>query len=658
MTKVEQLAEIYQLLKQDERLVAKNGELLKNKVFELASNLDPEFLKLICSDEKVKNKFFKEIDGILIFDKNEFNQLIDSKGFLPNSYTKFRNEIVLSDEYGNSIKDSKNVVLEFAGKDCLLEMDSTAETDKRDEIFLNETLASSEIDQLLSPKVFTNIQKHTVDGVEVVNHLTEDDNLIIKGNNLLVLHSLIPKYSGQIKCMYWDILYNTQSDEVPYNDTFKHTSWLTMMKNRLEVAKVLLKEDGVILLQCDDNEMHYLKVLCDEIFGRRNFLNTIVVEMASSGGVKRAHKDKKFIKTKEYLVVYTKNSKININPLYDAEETLDKHYSIYYDQKEYITLSEKLKQMFPDVRVNQNELLKNELVNNWIIENSKNIYRLNGHAAPPWTLSDESEWTLVYENDAIKLYKVKGSNGAEELIRKDKSGKAKDTNLFNLTQKIQIVEGDKKVTVLRGDLWKGFHKDMGNVNKEGDVKLSNGKKPERLISDILTAFTNPGDLVLDAYLGSGTTAAVAHKMNRRYIGIEQLSSHFELAKSRLQNVLKGDKNGISKNVDWQGGGSFVTCELSSYNIKIVDEILNADQERLIEIYKELQSSPFISYRIDLIKMNEKKEDFKLLSVEEQKQLLVSLIEKNNLYVNYSEMEDEQYGFDEKTKAFNHDFYQK
>ena len=183
-----------------------------------------------------------------------------------------------------------------------------------------------------------------------------DDNLIIKGNNLLVLHTLYPKYKGKIKLMYWDILYNTNNDKVPYNDSFKHSSWLTMMKNRLEIAQKLLSEDGCIFIQCDDNEQAYLKVLCDEIFGRENFVNCVAVKMSEATGVKMSHADKRFPKLKEYLLFYKKEG---FKGFYDIDKYMvkewDKENNIFLenfgesDRNKLIAISEKSNKTQEDV---------------------------------------------------------------------------------------------------------------------------------------------------------------------------------------------------------------------------------------------------------------------------------------------------------------------
>lgn len=236
-----------ELIKTLKKMLSGGISVIKNRIQELILKTDKCLLKILLNDELTKNMFFVNIDGIFVFDKSKFMWMIDGKDFLPDSYTAFKNKIMLIDEKGTSIKNSNEVVLEFPYKDCLLEMDSTVETEVREEVFFNEVLMKSEIDTLLSPKVLINQKRYSVNGIEDIDKIDKKDNLIIRGNNLLALSSLLPRYKGQIKCMYWDVLYNTDSDKVPYNDSFKHSSWLTMMKNRLDIAIKLLRDDGLII---------------------------------------------------------------------------------------------------------------------------------------------------------------------------------------------------------------------------------------------------------------------------------------------------------------------------------------------------------------------------------------------------------------------------
>lgn len=316
---------VLKVLKQDERFFSENGELLRNVVYESAMKMDSNLIKLLYADEMTREKFFTDIDGIAVFDKIGFGWIINNRDFLPDSYTRYKNKIGLVNNKGDYISNSNDVELVFPYKDCLLEFDSTKEGELRKEIFFNTSLAAYEIDNMLFPKIFTNAVRATSEASVKTKRFDKSESLLIKGNNLLVLHSLNKIYNGQIKLMYWDILYNTKSDQVPYADSFKHSSWLTMMKNRLEAAKPLLKSDGIICLQCDDNEQAYLKILCDEIFGRDKYMTTIVVKMSEPTGFKMKHADIRLPKIKEYILVYKMDdsSKINISkipkPQWDSE---------------------------------------------------------------------------------------------------------------------------------------------------------------------------------------------------------------------------------------------------------------------------------------------------------------------------------------------------
>lgn len=646
------------ILKTNTKLVTKDGALLKNKVQELARKMDSSLLETLLSNEFTKEMFFTNINGIEVFDVNKFTHMVESQAFLPDSYTRFKQSVMLTDGI-QSIQRNGDVVLEFPNKDCVLEFDSTDTNTAREETFLNETLMKNEIDILFDHKAFMDASRCDSNGVGVhpTTEFSIDDNLIIKGNNLLALHTLYPKYKGQIKLMYWDVLYNTSNDQVPYNDSFKHSSWLTMMKNRLEIAQKLLKDGGAICLQCDDNEQAYLTVLCDEIFGRENHLNTIVVEMASTGGLKRSFKDKRFVKTKEYILMYTKGQ-VNLTPLYDEENVLDKHYSIYFKNNEFVSLASKIQSVFPNRKINASEYMSYPDVKKWIIENAEYIWRINGHPIISWANDTDNIITKLYEENDFIIEKIENKDKTKSIIaRLDKTGQAVLTDIFNLSKKIQKVNGQNSLTILRGDLWKGFHKPMGNVTKEGAVKLSNGKKTEFLISDIITAFTNENDIVLDAYLGSGTTAAVAHKMNRRYIGIEQLDSHIAMSLDRLQNVIAGEQTGISKSVNWNGGGSFVYVELAKNSQTVIDRIVNTtDESELLSIYDELKVSPFVLYKVDIQQMEKEENAFASLTMEDQKKFLISIIDKNTLYINAADLDEEGCSISDNDKTFTRNFY--
>ena len=306
-------------LKQDTRFFTENGELLRNAVYEAAMKMDSNLIKLLYENEVTKNRFFTVVDGIAVFDKVGFGWVINNRQFLPDSFTRYKNKIGLVDNNGVFISSSDDVVLSFPYKDCVLEGGQTKEDQKRDEIFYNETLAPDEVDRLLYPKVFTNTKRYTQDRIEENVVFDESDNLIIKGNNLLTIASLLKKYEGKIKLIYIDPPYNTGSDTFGYNDKFNRSSWLTFMKNRLEIAKKLLSEDGAIYIQLDYHQAHYAKILMDEIFGEENFQREIIWRIGWLSGYKTIEKN--WIRNHDTILFYSKNNNsLSFNKYYIPRE--------------------------------------------------------------------------------------------------------------------------------------------------------------------------------------------------------------------------------------------------------------------------------------------------------------------------------------------------
>lgn len=644
------------VLKTNTLLVNSDGELLKNKVQELARKLDPSLLDTLLADSFTSAMFFTDVNGVKVFDANKFTYMVESQAFLPDSYTRFKQNIMLTDG-SKSIVNSDDVVLEFPNKDCILEFDSTDTNEKRKEVFLNETLAKPEIDTLLDNKAFCNAMKHTINGSESVDEITMDDNFIIKGNNLLALHSLYPKYKGKIKLMYWDILYNTQNDQVPYNDSFKHSSWLTMMKNRLEIGKKLLRDDGVICLQCDDNEQAYLKVLCDEIFGRENFVNCICVKMSDASGPKMKHISKKFPKLKEYILIYKKYD-ISINKITEEKMHWDTEYKVYFDLPDDVMIKIRNNTLTDDEAIYVNSLLEsnvislNDAIKKYKINKNDRLQFCKNNAIRIARSSNSSSVRRILDNMSGQLQNpiLIKFNDAWIFAKTNYSDKAKDP-------RVQYVFAADTMNVPLCDIWTQINT---SFNSEGGVSLKNGQKPEKLMYYLIKSLTKPDDIVLDAYLGSGTTAAVAHKMGRRYIGIEQLDSHYDMSIERMNNVINGDQTGISKSVNWEDGGSFISFELAKNSQKIVDKIINTNDEgELKDIYDDLINSPFVLYRVAIKAMKKFKYSFDSLDVGDKKKLLVSIVDKNTLYINYSDIDNEDYNsLTDSDKEFTRNFYRK
>lgn len=632
--------ELIDLLKHEDNLVI-DGHLNKNKIVELALKVEPQLISLLIKNETFKKHFFQEVENVLVFDKIKFQRFVNNKSFLPDSYTSFKNKIGLitnDDDLDNFISTSNEVVLAWPHKDCVLEGGQTKEDQKRNEIFWNETLAPDSVDRLFDAKVLTNFKKYDVDGEHKVTEIKGNENLIIKGNNLLALSSLLKTHRGKIKLIYIDPPYNTGNDGFKYNDAFNHSTWLTFMKNRLEVSKKILSQDGLIFVHCDDNEQAYLKILMDEVFGRDNFVNTIVMKTINPNGIKTTHATKTILKVKELILVYKKDL-INIKPQYKSIDKYDKYYDLYIDGDlnnlkncSVLKLKDKIKELGFKFD------LKDEKFKNFIITNSDRIFQTK--------FDKRVQSDTRYEDGGLYIY----DDNPNYYVYQKRFG-------LKLSKTIKKVFGVDEISILLGDVWDDFK--LNNLYLEGDVDFSNAKKPEHLIYRIIDMCTNEGDTVLDFHLGSGTTSAVAHKMNRRYIGIEQMDYIENVAVERMKKVIFGEQNGVSEILNWQGGGSFVYAELMQYNQKYIDLIQNAEtKDQLITVWNDMQDTAFLSYQFDKKTFNERLDAFKTAPIEDMKLYLIEILDKNQLYVNYSEINDETFNVSQEDKELNKQFYSK
>lgn len=612
--------------------------LLRNKVAEDLRNYNQELIEALLSNQLVKDTYSISLNSTNIFKIEEFISMLRYKNYWENSYTKYSNEIGLTSE-GKYLNYNTDVVLDFPHKDSVLEGGMTKEDQGKKEIYYHNVLAKEEIDTLLSPKVLTNIKKYDKNGKHDIDDFTDQDNLIIKGNNLIALHSLKERYENKIKMIYIDPPYNTGNDSFKYNDRFNHSTWLTFMKNRLEIARKLLMENGVLVVQINDQEMAYLKVLLDEIFSKDNFVSSIVVKMAHLSGVKMAHKESIVPKTKEYLLVYANNSsQVKLNPQYQKAHWNDvlNRYTSYinnydkdYTEWEPISLREAMK-------INNVPLNNTELVEEFRVNNAERIYQtaLNRSANFP----KEPQNKFLKHGDKFSL------NGREVIFA---SGKIRENNL------------QREVVQIVGDIWNDIG--INNVFQEGGegIDLRFGKKPEMLLERIISMFTDPDDIVLDFFAGTGTTLSVSLKLQRQFIGVEQLDYIQDLTINRLSNVIHGEQSGISKKVNWHGGESFIYAELASLNERYVKDIQQASNEAELEkVLSTMKESAYLNFKVDLERVSSKDEGYHALSLEERKEVLIQVLDMNQLYLSYSEMEDEQYDIPEDVKAFNHSFYQK
>ena len=608
------------LLANEEFLI--EGQLNKNKVSELARKYDTKLLGLLMSDEAVKNHFFSNVeDGVFVFKKDVFLQFLNNKEFLPDSFTAYKTKIGLATENGQYLSENNNIVLNFPYKDCVLEGGQTKEDSKRQEVFFNETLAPNEITRLLDDKVLTNFKRYDKDGEHIVTKLDNNDNYIIKGNNLIALHTLKKRFAGKIKCIYIDPPYNTGSDSFNYNDRFNHSTWLVFMRNRLEAARDLLTEDGVIFVHCDDNEHAYLKVLMDEIFNRENFIANIVWK--GRGG----RQDSKYVaQIHETIVFFAKNKEVvNLNKVL-VEDT-----SVYSKSDE---IGEYKTQLIRKWGSNSRREDRPNLFYEVEFEDKKILPILPNGDDGCW------RWSKAKLEEAIKsnLVILEEKNGRYELY--EKIYKTSDVKSKVFSSWINDSYSGKGSKVLE------------EIFKD---KVFEYPKPEQLIKQLIDLSTDDEDIVLDYHLGSGTTAATAHKMNRQYIGIEQMDYIETIAVERLKKVIDGEQGGISKDVDWHGGGSFVYCELKNDVQEFKNQVQAATTaKQLVELLNFAKQSSFLSYRIGPKKLREN--EFKQLSLAEQKQTLLEIIDNNNLYVNYSDIDDISNGISDTDKKLNHEFY--
>ncbi|UEB30780.1 site-specific DNA-methyltransferase [Haemophilus influenzae] len=495
------------------------------------------------------------------------------------------------------------------------------------------------MDRLFDAKAFSKFSRYTADGKQAVGEIkrhfdgTPAENLIIKGNNLIALHSLAKQFKGKVKLIYIDPPYNTGEDSFKYNDKFSHSTWLTFMKNRLEIAKTLLADDGVILVQIDNSpsslrespEYGYLLVLMDEIFTRKNYVTTFTWKKKGN-----ASNTKDGVGTiTESILMYAKDFE-SITP--NLQEFKRKYKYTDKNGREY--------NLENPVKTNEGTYKRETMV--------FPIITAEGTFYPPegkrWTIGNN----ILDENGKIKpgvKYEIKG--GIFYLKKYSQDYKLGDAKLY---ANLLLEHGSLKVA-------KDEIEKLGFNREDFD-----SPKPEKLIQALLEINTNENDIVLDYHLGSGTTAAVAHKMNRQYIGIEQMDYIETLAVERLKKVIKGEQGGISKAVNWQGGGEFIYAELAPFNETAKQQILACENSNDIKtLFNELYERYFLKYNVSVDEFSQmiNEPEFQSLPLDEQKQMVLEMLDLNQMYVSLSEMDDEQFAgcLNDDDKTLSRAFYQ-
>ncbi|GAA8032728.1 site-specific DNA-methyltransferase [Helicobacter pylori] len=550
----------------------------KERLETLILTADEKLLTFMLEHENAndyKNAFFKTIAHSLVFNQKALLECLTKE--LENSFTRFENKIGLYSQ-GRPIKSSESVVLNFPFKDNVLLGNAKDNSTKTKELFYHEILHKKEIDTLLKKKALCRFEMHGEGDLESALK-DKNTNYLIKGNNLIALHSLKKKFAKQVKCIYIDPPYNTGNDSFNYNDNFNHSSWLVFMKNRLEIAREFLSDDGSIYINLDYNEVHYCKVLMDEIFGVENFQREIIWRIGWLSGYKTSINN--FIRNHDTILFYSKNAdKLFFNKKYIENK----------DFKELIKI-EKIQSNLDNLGIDR--------------EKQKNIIKIINHETRPERYPLEDIW-----------------NGNE----------------YDDLNSIAIVSYSGET-----------------VSKMLGTEEIKGQKSEKLIQRILEVSTNENDLVLDFFAGSGTTCAVAHKMKRRYIGIEQMDYIETITKERLKKVIEGEQGGISKKCDFKGGGSFVYAELKEVNLEVKKQILNAkSKSECLKIFNTLNERFLKRADCKIDKIHS--EEFQNLDLNEQKRIYCALLDANEDYLNLGDMDEDAWGIDEITKKYNEIFY--
>lgn len=564
-------------------------------------------------------------------------------------YTKYSNKIGLySSNKGSFIKNDTDVVLNFPFKDTVLEAGMTKEDVGRDERFLHMEIDSKDIDTLEEPKVLTDFRYIDKNGEKKLKAESDIDffdkegnlrqNLLIKGNNLLALHTLREKLAGKVKLIYIDPPYNTGGTEetFTYNNTFNHSTWLTFMKNRLQIARDLMREDGFIAITIDHIELFYLGVLSDEIFGSENRIGTVTIVHKPEG----RNQEKFFGTSNEFMLVYAKNkSKASFNKVI-LDEELKKRYNLSDENGNY-----RLKNF---IRLTDGKYS--------LRENKPHFYY------PIYVSKDLSTISLNKTHDCYELFPItdKGvertwkttAQTAQKLIAgKMIVAKVEDgrVQLFEKLREDQVI----KTHWIKKE-YHAYH--FGTKLLEDTLGRKAFSFPKSLyaVKDTISLMTKDDDIILDFFSGSGTTGHATLNLNeendsnRKFILVEQLKTHYDINKERLTNVIR--KNNYSEN--------FVCFELKNYNQEFIEKIQSASSMgKLDEVYNDMAKNAFLKFWFDK-KEFEKDENFRKLDIEERKKKLIEILDENQLYLNYADMNDTKHNVSEDEKELTNRFYGK
>jgi len=645
---------------------SESGELNYAKVKDSADKIDERLISLLIEHKELKGKFFIKIKDVYVFNIQDFKFFLDESR-IDNSYTKYANIIGLADNNG-LLENRSEVVLDFPFKDCVLEGGQSTEEgidayfeysnksgkyeekkSKRNEIFFNQVLAHDEIDRLFDRKALVNWKRFTKDSKkdgEALKEIKRDktgliqENLIIKGNNLLALHSLKSEFAGKIKLVYIDPPYNTEgaANTFTYNNTFNHSTWLTFVKNRAEIAKVLIKDDGFFALAIDHAELFYAGLLLDGVFGRENRVGVIAIETNPRG-----RSDSKFFATShEYLLVYASNQeKAGINNL-----TLTKEQESNFNLEDGISSY----RLLPFRRSGSNSTPKER----------PNLYY------PIYFNSKSGEISLEKNVGFDEINPIDTSGGSrvwrqskkrcEEAVKNGDLVVKGESKKYSVYLKDRIKDGRKPKTFWSNPKYDASsHGTILLKDMLGD-KLFSYPKSIYLMEDILKILTSPNDTILDYHAGSGTTGHAVLNLNqedtgnRKFILIEQMDYIETVTVPRIKEVLKRSKS----------DDSFIYCGLAKWNEQAKEEIQNAkDLSTLIKLFDTLYEKYFLNYNVKIKEFKDKiikEENLKKLTLAEQKGMFLTMLDLNQMYVQESEMSDKKYGISNEDQKLTKAFY--
>ena len=567
-----------------------------------------ENLKTLSPTEKNKTRTILEKHLIDYTSRNSFDYFIhkDLKGFLSRELDFFiKNEILYIDDILdisssqientlNKVKTFKtiaNKIIAFLSqieefqkklwlkKKFVIDTNYCITLDRIDEKYYEEILNNSE--QLKEWKELFNVEIKSIEDLKSEIFLVLDtkffdndfkdkllsefddideqcDGVLINSENFGALNLLQERYKEQVKTVYIDPPYNTGSDGFLYNDNYKHSSWMTFISDRLSLSKKMISSElGTLLVQCDKNEDANLKILLDNIFTPDNYINTIAVRMSSESGNKMAHADKMIPKVKESIHMYKKGEKIFLNPVKVIKNKFDDEYSKVIDGISKKEMSDLKIYLSKNDRDNAEKILDNMKMT------SISRYSQDYNITPDDKWKFDNAWRIFNDKMNSSLataYTPYGTN--DFVITKSASGLLKLTK-NNVTiktggERLEVVLAEDNLHFNPCDIWY----DMAVISSsEGITGFNNGKKPEKLLNRIINMTSNENELILDYHLGSGTTSAVAHKLNRKYIGVEMAEYFESISLTRMKLVLNGKGKGIES---IKNGGMFKYFRLESY----------------------------------------------------------------------------------------------